>query len=87
MKYTILIYESPAEFSARADVTQSLYVYVDDVDRHFARARQAGAAIIEEPSDQSYGDRRYGAADPEGHHWYFAQRIRDAPAGDVKLPA
>ena len=55
-------------------VTQSLYVYVDDVDAHCARAREAGAEIIEEPADQPYGDRRYGARDPEGHHWYFASR-------------
>ncbi|MDJ0864577.1 MAG: VOC family protein [Myxococcota bacterium] len=55
--------------------TQSLYVYVDDVDAHFARTREAGATILEEPADQPYGDRRYGAEDPEGHHWYFAQRV------------
>ena len=56
-------------------VTHSLYVYVDDVDAHCGRAREAGAEIIEEPSDQPYGDRRYGACDPEGHHWYFASRL------------
>ena len=55
-------------------VTCSLYVYVDDADEHCARARRAGAVIIEEPCDQPYGDRRYGASDPEGHHWYFATR-------------
>ena len=54
--------------------TQSLYVYVDDVDAHCARARAAGAEILEEPADQPYGDRRYGACDPEGHRWYFASR-------------
>jgi len=56
-------------------VTQSLYVYVDDVDAHCSRAREAGAEIIEEPTNQPYGDRRYGARDPEGHHWYFAARL------------
>lgn len=56
-------------------VTQSLYVYIDDVEGHCERARAAGAEIIEEPTDQPYGDRRYGARDPEGHHWYFASRI------------
>ena len=55
-------------------ITSSLYIYVDDVDAHCARAREAGAEIIEEPGDQPYGDRRYGACDPEGHHWYFATR-------------
>jgi uncharacterized glyoxalase superfamily protein PhnB len=56
-------------------VTQNLYVNVDDVDKHFARAKKAGAKILEEPADQFYGHRRYGAEDPEGHQWYFAQEI------------
>jgi uncharacterized glyoxalase superfamily protein PhnB len=55
--------------------TQSLYINVDDVDKHLARARRAGATIIEEPADTAYGHRRYGAEDPEGHQWYFAQDI------------
>lgn len=55
-------------------VTSSLYVYVDDLDEHCERARRAGAEIIEELHMTEYGDRRYGAADPEGHHWYFASR-------------
>jgi uncharacterized glyoxalase superfamily protein PhnB len=52
--------------------TFNLYVNVADVDRHCARARKAGAKIIEEPQDTPYGARRYGAEDPEGHQWYFA---------------
>ena len=55
--------------------TALVYVYVDDVDAHCARAREAGAEIPEEPSDQAYGDRRYAAEDPEGHVWYFARRV------------
>ncbi|MDD5541809.1 MAG: VOC family protein [Acidobacteriia bacterium] len=56
--------------------TQSLYVNVKDVDKHFERARRAGAAILEEPTNTEYGHRRYGATDLEGHEWYFAQEIR-----------
>ena len=55
--------------------TQSLYINVEDVDKHFARARKAGAKILEEPTDTEYGHRRYGATDPEGHEWYFAQDV------------
>jgi uncharacterized glyoxalase superfamily protein PhnB len=55
-----------------------LYVLVDDVDAHYERARAAGAEILEEPADQEYGDRRYAAMDPEGHHWFFAQQLRAA---------
>jgi len=68
-------------------VTQNVYVYVDDVDKHFERARRAGAAILAEPEDQFYGDRRYGALDPEGHQWYFAQHVRDVAPEDMKPPA
>jgi len=56
--------------------TQSLYISVKGVDKHFQRARKAGAFILEEPTDTEYGHRRYGATDPEGHEWFFAQDIR-----------
>jgi uncharacterized glyoxalase superfamily protein PhnB len=60
--------------------TSSTYVYVDDVDAHFERARAAGAEIRAEPADQEYGDRRYLAEDPEGQQWFFATRVRELPA-------
>ena len=56
--------------------TQSLYMNVRGVDKHFRRARKAGAVILGEPIDTEYGHRRYGATDPEGHEWYFAEAIR-----------
>ncbi|ETX03790.1 MAG: hypothetical protein ETSY2_32540, partial [Candidatus Entotheonella gemina] len=67
-------------------VTQHTYIYVDDVDQHFEQAKGAGATILEPPEDQFYGDRRYGAEDPEGHHWYFAQHIRDVAPEDMQIP-
>ena len=62
--------------------TQALAVFVDDVDAHHARAKAAGATIIREPRTDDYGedywaDRTYGARDPEGHLWWFMQRVRD----------
>ncbi len=65
--------------------TQGLLLYVDDVDAHCARARAAGARIVDEPSVHDYGedywaDRSYGALDPEGHLWWFSQRLRSQPA-------
>jgi PhnB protein len=67
-------------------VTQSTYVYVDDVDKHFEQASRAGAKILERPKDQFYGDRNYGAEDPEGHRWYFATHVRDVAPEDLKPP-
>ena len=66
-------YRNPKQLKA---VTQGLYINVADVDRHYHRALKAGATILEEPVDVHYGDRRYAAVDPEGHHWYFAHPIR-----------
>jgi uncharacterized glyoxalase superfamily protein PhnB len=51
--------------------TQGIYVAIDDVDAHYARARAAGAEIIYGPRDTTYGSREYGARDCEGHLWSF----------------
>jgi hypothetical protein len=32
--------------------------------------------ILQEPTDQFYGDRTYRARDPEGHVWSFGQTVR-----------
>lgn len=55
---------------------------VDDVDVLCERARDAGATIAEEPADQDYGERRFGATDPEGHKWFFSQKIADLEPAD-----
>ena len=74
-------YPGPAYKNPRrlGEATQSLYINIDNVDKHCERARKAGAKIIEEPKDTAYGARRYGAEDPEGHHWFFAEDIPRKP--------
>jgi uncharacterized glyoxalase superfamily protein PhnB len=62
---------------ALKDRSASVLVYVDDVDAHCARAREAGAKITSEPADMFYGDRVYNATDLEGQMWFFHKRIRD----------
>jgi uncharacterized glyoxalase superfamily protein PhnB len=61
--------------------TQNLFVYVDDVEAHCARARAAGAVITREIATSDYGDeywvdRGYGCRDIGGHHWFVAQRMK-----------
>jgi len=53
-----------------------------DVDALCERARRAGAQISEEPADQTYGERRFTAIDPEGHSWHFSQPIADVDPED-----
>jgi len=71
---------SPRDLSA---VHQSLYVYVHDVDAHCERAREPGAVIAMDPQDMFWGDRVYSARDCEGHHWSFAQHVRDVDPSEI----
>ncbi len=62
--------------------TQSLMVYVDDVEAHYGRAVAAGAKVHAELETVDYGeefwsDRGYECEDPGGHRWWFYQRLRD----------
>ena len=59
---------TPREVGA---TTAGVYVVVEDVDAHHARAAAAGAEIVRGPEDTSYGSREYLARDPEGHLWSF----------------
>jgi PhnB protein len=74
---------SPSELPARHAM---IVCYVDDVDTHYARAKGAGANILQEPEDQFYGDRTYRVEDPEGHHWSFHTHVRDVAPEDMKPP-
>lgn len=53
-------------------VIDGVLLEIDDVDSHYARARDAGATIVREPEDEFYGW-VYIAADPEGHRWMIVQ--------------
>ena len=69
---------SPLQLPA---VHAQIHVRVDDVDAHFARARQEGATIAAEPADQEYGMRSYRALDPEGQRWIFAAPLAPTEGG------
>jgi uncharacterized glyoxalase superfamily protein PhnB len=69
---------------ATKDRNAAVLVYVDDVDAHCARAREAGAKIEQEPADQFYGDRTYNATDPEGQMWFFHTHVRDVSPEEMQ---
>jgi uncharacterized glyoxalase superfamily protein PhnB len=58
--------------------TQRIHVRLESgIDEHYEHARAAGATTLGPPQDQFYGDRTYAVKDPEGHHWTFAQTVRN----------
>jgi uncharacterized glyoxalase superfamily protein PhnB len=57
--------------------TQSLTVFVENVDAHFERSKSAGARIVEDLHETVYGERQYGVEDLAGHHWLFSWHASD----------
>ncbi|MGZ4338456.1 MAG: VOC family protein [Gaiellaceae bacterium] len=58
-------------------VTQLVKIRVPDVDAAFARARDAGARVLEEPFTHEYGERSCVVEDLAGHRWELTETIRD----------
>jgi uncharacterized glyoxalase superfamily protein PhnB len=52
-----------------------LYIYVDEPDRIYERALDAGATTLEAPQDTPYGDRRAMVRDPFGNVFQIACQI------------
>jgi uncharacterized glyoxalase superfamily protein PhnB len=77
-------YQSPRHHRERCElasrwldnpwVIDGVFVEVDDLDAHHARAVAAGAIVIRPPEDAGVGFRVYTAEDLEGHRWMFSQR-------------
>jgi PhnB protein len=54
--------------------TMGVFIYLDDVDAHHARAQAAGAQIVHPPRNESYG-RTYTARDLDGPSLVLHQTI------------
>jgi uncharacterized glyoxalase superfamily protein PhnB len=54
----------------------SVHVYVEDVDKVYARALDRGATSLAEPRDLPYGDRSAGVRDVHGNYWWIGTRLR-----------
>jgi uncharacterized glyoxalase superfamily protein PhnB len=72
--------EHPTAPLEGTSVGQGVYVHVEDVDAHFARAQAAGARVVYPPGDTEWGTRRYRVLDPEGYEWSFGS-YRPGTAG------
>jgi uncharacterized glyoxalase superfamily protein PhnB len=57
--------------------TQSLTVFIENIEAHFQQAKSAGVTIVEDLHETEYGELQYGAEDLEGHHWLFSHHARD----------
>lgn len=53
----------------------TLYVYCEDVDALFRKAKEAGAVVQREPENMFWGDRVCDLIDIDGFYWSFATKV------------
>jgi PhnB protein len=64
---TIMFAEATEQFAPQI---AHLFVYVEDADKSFQAAKDNGAEVMTELSDQDYG-RTCGVTDPTGNVWWI----------------
>lgn len=62
----------------------SLMLYVENVDKTFAKAVKAGATVRAEPKDEFWGDRFARVTDPQGNLWAIATRVENVKPDEMK---
>lgn len=68
----------------RGGPTSSILLYVEDVDRAFKKALDAGASEQRAVADQFWGDRMGTLTDPFGHQWSLATHVEDVSEQDMQ---
>lgn len=55
----------------------TLHLFVEDADKQFQQAVDAGATVVMPLADQFWGDRYGIVKDPSGHQWSIAHHAED----------
>ena len=61
-----------------------LVLYVENVDKTFEKAVNAGAKTKSKVEDKFYGDRMGTLEDPFGHLWYLGTHVEDVSPEEMK---
>ena len=61
-----------------------IMLYLEDVDRVFERAIEAGATSKQTVKDEFYGDRSGTLVDPFGHWWTVATHVEDVSPEEMQ---
>ena len=77
----VMLSDSTAKYPP---VASQVYVYLEDVDKAYLRALDAGGVSLQEPADQFYGDRNAGVRDPTGSAWWIATHVEDVSPEELE---
>jgi PhnB protein len=64
--------------------TFSIHLHVDDVDKAFEQAVNAGALVIRPLKDQFYGERSGRLRDPFGHEWLLGSHLETVTPDEMQ---
>jgi PhnB protein len=64
--------------------SNSLFIYIDNVDAVFDRAVKAGSKVEMPLQNQFWGDRFGKIRDPFGHQWGLAQHVEDVAPTELE---
>jgi PhnB protein len=62
----------------------NLFLYVEDVDRSFERATDAGVQVVMPVANMFWGDRFGSFMDPFGHSWSMATHVEDLSPQEIE---
>ncbi|HVI23987.1 MAG TPA: VOC family protein, partial [Myxococcales bacterium] len=60
------------------------WLYQENVDRGFQRAKDAGLKVVMPPADMFWGDRMGSVTDRWGNQWTLAQHVKDLTPAEMK---
>ncbi|MDP9127813.1 MAG: VOC family protein [Pseudomonadota bacterium] len=64
--------------------SSNFYLFVDDVDAAFQKAKQSGLTERSAPEDMFWGDRVSNLQDRFGNNWTLAQRVREVSPQELE---
>jgi PhnB protein len=62
----------------------TLHLYVEDADKQFKQATDAGAEVVMPLANQFWGDRYGIVKDPFGHRWSIGSHLEDLTPAQMK---
>ncbi|WP_417383543.1 VOC family protein [Gimesia sp.] len=86
---TIMVSDEYPEYGIHAPAESTptgsaIHLHVQDVDLLTEQAVDAGATLIQKPTDQFYGERAAKVLDPFGHEWLLGSEIEKVTPAEMQ---
>ena len=81
---SLFVYDAILEMGMTPTGRQQFYLYVDNADNAFEKAKNAGWQTQSDPEDMFWGDRVGKLTDLNGNTWSLAQKVRDVSPEEMQ---